>query len=135
MQQLRAEVLKEHLRQERFGTIVRANLSPTNASRIRRLKELSGRYYKDIFRVLLSVYRQYPEHFPITKQPKRPKIVTFRLSRELALFSSDWAWERGEKRAYFFNSVIQGFFEKVPMKEAAAAFENQEDRVARILRR
>ena len=73
------------------------------------------------------------EQFPTVEDPERYEIIAFRVSRELALFSADFAWERGQRRAYFFNSVVENFFLRVSYEKAKDAFKKQNDRVVRIL--
>jgi len=131
MPELPKEILEARLTESRFGTIVRASLSSPTRNKIRSLKTQTNRTFQDFFRVFLSIYKFDSDWFPETN-PRRKKIITFRLSKKDASDALDWAWLRNEYRKYFLGTLAETFFARVPFLFAREFFREQADLIMRI---
>ena len=132
MPDLRAALLKEHLRQSRLGTPIRASLISSVYEILQSLKEETRRTYRDILLIILNVFKHHPEFFPIDHSKKARQDIFFRLSKKDSMTVLVWAWKRNQRRSNFIGDLVEQFFDMVPVAEFKKVLESRVDQAIRL---
>jgi len=132
MPDLREALLKERLRSQRLGTPIRASLTPSLFETITQLKEATRRTYRDIFLVVLNIFKHHPELFPIDPLKKERKDVFFRLSKKDSLTVLVWAWNRNQRRSNFIGDLTERFLKMVPLSVFLDTLSTRKDQALRL---
>lgn len=133
MPDLREAILKEHLRAQRLGVLIRASISPATLRTLNHLKNATRRTYRDILSIILNVYRHHPELFQINPPGRTTRTIHFRLSKKDSTTVYTWAWKRKQKRCYFIGDLAAQFFSMIPIKAFIGVLKRREDQALRLI--
>jgi hypothetical protein len=133
MLSLREALLQEHLRTSRLGTPIRASLTPTVYDTIVALKEDTQRTYRDIFLIVLNVFKHHPTFFPVDREKKKSRQdVFFRLSKTDSMTALVWAWKRNQRRSNFIGDLLEQFLNLVPLTVFQETLTQRTDQAFRL---
>lgn len=132
MPDLREALLKEHLKAQRLGTIIRASLISSIHDTITSLKEETGRTYRDIFLIVLNVFKHHPEFFPIERVKKSREDLHFRVSKSDSMTVLVWAWKRNQRRSNFIGDLMEQFLSMVPLPVFKDILMTRKDQALRL---
>jgi hypothetical protein len=132
MPDLREALLKEHLRSQRLGTIIRASLTSSVHHIVTSLKEETGRTYRDIFLIVLNIFKHHPDLFPIEREKKSREDLRFRISKTDSMTVLVWAWKRNQRRSNLIGDLMERFLELVPLSVFKDVLSNRKDQALRL---
>ena len=132
MPDLRETLLKEHLKDCRLGTPIRASLTAPIFSAVTSLKEDTQRTYRDIFRIVLNVFKHHPDLFYIDCEKKSRQDIFFRVSKRDSMTVLVWAWNRNLRRSNFIGDLMEQFLKMVPISAFRQVLESRTDQALRL---
>lgn len=133
MHEVRQDFLEGSLRHSRFGSLIRAKLTPENEKRVRGLARPKGVYVKDVFRLFFLLYRAVPDKFPTLPVPKTRVCVAFRVPPKMAKAMDDIAWQRCERRSNFLNDLVEGAYTWVQEETIEKMLRDQVEKAVRVI--
>jgi len=132
MPALQEALLEKRLRSQRIGTLIRASLPPATFNIVKSLKEETRRTYRDIFTIVLNVFKHHPHFFPITNNRQERKDLSFRVANEDSMTVHVWAWKRRQRRSNFIGDLMEQFLAMVPIAEFKTVLYRRTDQAFRL---